>query len=461
MGASLEIMQRAPLVSLPLRAALAATLAGLLSTAACSDDGTSNAGGQPEGGGGSAEGGAGGGEAADPLGLADCPGEATTLGDPLALPAIDWTSDDGAVEATCALRALDAVVEPTKIICLGENAHGVSESSRWHAIVARYLVHRFHVRVIAYEAPGASSDAWGRYVTGGDAEELENGFADSKSSLGDSIEQEHLINAFRDVQLELPEGDALRVTGFDVAVQDKATRASLVAYLEAANPAGAEAQVSALGSGDYLERAEAADEIAAAVEADAGAYAELTSEAATKAALRDALNLADGYRFLDRYTEGDFWDGNKRFREPGMIRNIGTLLSELAEGERMVLISHNGHCGRDMSSSGDPSEAATWPAFGTHFASELGADYYVLGQVYGSGKQLTINGTEQLIHSPDGSLEALLNDTITTPASAFATSTSAFDLGQSYDMENMAAVVPAEQFDAMIYVRDVTPITLR
>lgn len=326
---------------------------------------------------------------------------------------------------------------------------------------SRYLVHRWNVRTIAYEAPGASTDAWGRYVVSGDEEELENGFADSKSSLGDSVEQENLVQAIRDVQLELPEGEAIRLTGFDVAVQDKATRASLIAYLEVADPEGAEAHESALGSGAYLDRAEAADAVASDIEDNASAYAGLTSEDATKAALRDALNLADGYRFLDRYTAGDFWDGNKRFREPGMIRNIGTLVSELPAGERMILISHNGHCGRDMSSSGIPSQASTWPAFGTHYAAELGADYYVLGQVYGEGKQLTINGTKQSIAHPSGSLEDLLNDIITGPASVFATSTGAFDLSQSYDMENMSAVVPADQFDGLLYVREVTPITLR
>lgn len=431
----------------------------LVSLAGCDDDSSSNAGGQAAGGAG--EGGGGGSEVADPLKLADCPDEAATLGDPLALPAIDWASDDGLVQATCALRALDAAFETAKVICLGENAHGVSESSRWHAVVSRYLVHRWNVRVIAQEGPGASSDAWGRFVTTGDAAELDNGFADSAGSLADSVELERFVEAIRDVQLELPEEQAIAMTGFDVAVRDKSTRASLIAYLEHANPSGAEAHESALTTGDYLERAQVADAIASEIEANAVAYAALTSEVSTRLAIRDALNLADGYRFLDRYAEGDFWDGNKRYREPGMIRNIGSLIAELPANERLLLIAHNGHCGRAMSASGVPSQAATWPAFGTHYAMELGADYYVLGQVYGSGTQLMIGGSEEPIDVASGSLEELLNDGIDGPASAFATSTTAFDLGQSYPMENMSAVVPAEQFDALLYLRSVAPITLR
>jgi hypothetical protein len=57
-----------------------------------------------------------------------------------------------------------------------------------------------------------------------------------------------------------------------------------------------------------------------------------------------------------------------------MIRNIGSLISELPAGERLLLISHNGHCGREMSASGVPAQAATWPAFGTHYATELAAN---------------------------------------------------------------------------------------
>jgi erythromycin esterase-like protein len=85
----------------------------------------------------------------------------------------------------------------------------------------------------------------------------------------------------------------------------------------------------------------------------------------------------------------------------------------------------------------------------------------VLGQVYGGGTQLMIGGAEEPIHVATGSLEELLNASIDGTASTFATSTGAFDLSQSYDMENMSAVVPAEQFDALLYLRTVKPITLR
>ena len=426
--------------------------------AGCQDDSPSNVGGQAAGGAG--EGGAGG-EVSDTLNLASCAGEAAALGDPLALPAIDWAADDGIAQATCALRALDAAIEPARVICLGENAHGVSQSSRWHSVVSRYLIHRWNVRTIAHELPGASSDAWGRFVATGEPAELENGFADSAGSLADSVELERLVQAFRDVQLELGEGQTIAITGFDVAVQDKSTRASLVAYLEQANPSGAAAHESALTTGDYLERADAADAIANEIDDNADAYAALTDAVSTRLARRDALNLADGYRFLDRYSAGDFWVGNKRYREPGMIRNIGSLIAELPADERLLLISHNGHCGRDMSASGIPAQAATWPAFGTHYATELGAAYFVLGQVYGGGTQLMIGGTEEPIDVAIDSLEELLNGAIEGPASLFATSTDAFDLSQSYDMENMSAVVPSEQFDALLYLRAVEPITLR
>ena len=111
--------------------------------------------------------------APDPLNLRGCAGPIGVLADSVDLPDLSWSDGGDDHAAYCAFRALDALLEDRKIICLGENDHGDSETSRWNSALVRYLVHRWGVRVIAYEGDRASAEHWNRYLSSGDAADLE------------------------------------------------------------------------------------------------------------------------------------------------------------------------------------------------------------------------------------------------------------------------------------------------
>jgi erythromycin esterase-like protein len=429
----------------------------LLALAACPEDAAMPDGRDPEGAGGA--GGAGAEAPADPLGLAQCEEAPAPFGEPASLPSIDWqVPDDTAL--MCSLRTLDAVVEPAKVICLGENSHGVSESSRWHAAVVRYLVHRWNAREISLEIPSASVDHWERFVNDGDPADLEAGF-DTQGTLADTVEMELEIQALRNIRLELGQSASLRVSGFDIAIQSQLTIDHLLGFLQQVDPGQTAAAQSSLTTGSYDSRAEAADGLALRIEQNATEYAAATTAAAVELGVRDARNLADGFRFVAIYNKGQYDVANKLHREPGLIRNLTTRIGRLAEGERLVVISHNGHCGRAMSASQNPSEYLDYPSLGAHFSSALGSELVVIGQVYGDGQQLLIDHSTNPINPSIGYLEFLLNGNISGDVALFSTNATFVDLTNEYDMWNIDPIVPAEQFDAMLYVRTVSPTTLR
>lgn len=448
---------------------LASTLAFL---AACGTDA------DPRGAGGTGGGGAGGAAGhggaggtippPDPLDLGSCDDPVGSLASSVELPALDWDGGDEHA-AHCAFRALDAALEGKRIVCSGENDHGVSQSSRWHAALARYLVHAANVRTIALEMDAASVAHWNRYLTSGDASDLAKGFEGSRGSLGDSVEMERLVEALREVQAELPEGERLRLTGYDVAVQPAPTIEALADFLERVEPEAVETWTSGWEVRDFGDAAAHAELFLSELEQKRDAWIAATDEESWHAAWTNASNIHDGFRFLEEYARGQFGRGNSRYREPGMIRNAETLAARLGEGERLLLVGHNFHCARSMPASGAGSITES-PALGTHLArSETwGSQYLVLGQLYlrGAHNSLTTAGiAASPFDSGASSLAGLLAESTEAPALLIGTDATEPRMDVSQDVRpfgtHSAMLVPREQFDGFLWVREVEPTELR
>jgi erythromycin esterase len=434
---------------------------GLLLAVACGDDTETSATTGPGGAGGD---GGGGGGMVDPLDLASCPGDPVAWDDPADLPAVSWSGDDEHA-AICALRGIEPAVAAKHILCSGENNHGVSESSRWHAILARFLIHRLGVRTIVLESPAAAVAPWDRYLTNGDPADLALGFTDAVGSLADVVEEEHLVDALRAVQAELDPEDRIRLTGFDVAVQPHLTRLELLDFLGVVAPGEVamwDAALPELGAGvDWAAAGQAAADLHAEIEANESAWVAATDEASWRGARRNAANLRDGYLFLDYYFAGNFITGDATFREPGMIRNAEEIQAE--SSTPVLFIAHDLHCARDYI-MGQTEQGADSPAMGTSLAQAHGADYFVLGQLYFSGSFLnrTQSGfqAQQLVVGAN-TLEAAIAPLTMAPAIAVGGATSFLDLAQPWPMWNQSTMVPRDEYDGILWIREVTPTTLR
>ena len=405
----------------------------------------------------------------DPLDLASCTEPVGVLAESVDLPDLGW--DDGGDDhaAYCAFRALDAAIEGKKILCLGENDHGVSETTRWDAALVRYLVHHAGVRTIAYESDFASMEAWNRYLVTGDVADLEAGFEMLESTLASSMEAESFVESLRAVQAELPEGERLRYTGFDIAVQPYQTIDALVGFLEAVAPDEVTEWISRWNARPFSAAADAAAQLLEQLDANRDAYVAATGEAAWSAARINAANLRDGFDFLEYYTQGDFSTGNAAYREPGMIRNVEAFAAALPEGERMLLISHNLHCAKNLPAQGARTVSES-PAVGTYLArSETwGPQYFLLAQLYEHGQHRSLR-QEGLVtgdfDSADGTLPDALQTRSNAPALLIGTDATEPPMDDRWNVApfgtNVRYVVPAEQFDALLWVREVAATTAR
>ncbi len=437
---------------------------------ACSDDAEpqdqNDGGSGGEGTGG--RGGGGGSMAHDPLGLASCDVEPTALPNARVLPVSSWAAPQDA-DVMCNLQGLEDALGDASIVCLGENSHGVSESTRWYAHLIRYLVHQRGVRTIAMEVERAHGALVTSYVRSGDPAKLDEAFASLGASLLNTVEARSLAQALAQVQTELPEGEQLTVTGFDVAVQPALTRQAVLDYLGVVAPSEVatwSSQLPQSGSGatDWEGAGQAALDLAEQLTANKDAYVAQSDEQQWNDAMTDTMNLHDGYLFLSYYYDNDFWTGDATHREPGMIRNVTNLRAQLPSDEMLVLTSHNGHCTRDRNigttAGGQPS-----PALGTHLATEMGSQYKTIGQLYMQGTENTINQGQRNFSSAPNALETAFGNAGVGDALLVGTypnddGETLIPFDQSYQT-NWAPIHPGNELDFVLWLRQVTATTIQ
>lgn len=404
----------------------------------------------------------------DPLNLSACDTEIGVLAESVALPELRWSDGGDDHEAYCAFRALDAILEDKTIICLGENDHGVAETSRWNSALVRYLVHRWDVRVIAIEGDMAGAEHWNRYLVSGDELDLARGAQASKDTLAHVKEAEYFVKSLRLLQAELPEGERLRYTGFDIAVQPTSTIEALLAFFQVVDPERGAVWNAEIRNAPYADAASSTERLLEAIDENREPWVAATDEVTWKTARANALNLIDGFKFLEYYAQGNFGRGNALYREPGMIRNVGALASNLAEGERLLLIGHNLHCSKKTPASGANTIEES-PALGTAIArsQEWGHKYLVLAQIYHRGEHILLSARleKSEFQSSESSVAGMLAKITDAPALLIGTDATEPPMHQQIDLAPFGVssypLVPAEQFDAFLWLDEVSATTPR
>lgn len=366
--------------------------------------------------------------------------------------------------ATCAFDAMGEALASHRVICAGEEDHGVSESRIADAMLARYLALEHGLRWVAIEGTEASAARWDRYLETGDEAELEAGFGDSTGSLGDTTEAEDFVRALRALSMELPPGERMHVTGFDVAVQFDGTRESALAYVAEVEPSELDTWRAALRGSDWAAMGASAQALHDQLEERRAGYVASSSEEDWARARRDALNLRDGFLFIDYYARGDFGTGNATHREPGMVRNIEDLLTRTGDAP-VLLIAHNLHCAKDTIIGVDAAGEDA-PSFGTHLARSAWAeDYLVIAKLFGTGERLLPQGRSLVVspfepqpESPEGQLSTYTD----APALLISTGSDTLPFDDTLPSTLRGRrYVPRVQYDAFLFVRDATAVTLR
>src|SRR5690606_13221983 len=218
----------------------------------------------------------------------------------------------------------------------------------------------------------------------------------------------------------------------------------------------------------YADAASSTERLLEAIDENREPWVAATDEVTWKTARANALNLIDGFKFLEYYAQGNFGRGNALYREPGMIRNVGALASNLAEGERLLLIGHNLHCSKKTPASGANTIEES-PALGTAIArsQEWGHKYLVLAQIYHRGEHIRLSARleKSECQSSESSVAGMRAKITDAPALLIGTDATEPPMHQQIDLAPFGAsgypLIPAEQFDALPWLDDVSATTPR
>lgn len=285
----------------------------------------------------------------------------------------------------CAIERSLARIASAHVVCMGEYLHTIGET---YGLRRAFLRSAFARGVVTYveEAPEANVEAIDIFVRTGDETQLERLRVEDAGTQAAMDEYIEFIRWLRSEYLALPESRRFRVTGIDVAVTVGSTRDSLLSFLRAHNAPSLSAWEARFLGADLLDAAAAADAAMTWLESERQALVAASSEQTVARAVRDARNLAAGYRFNTIY-ESDFKGADALYREPGLARN----LVDLAEHTEnlIVVAAHDAHCAAGGVFAGP---AGTSPSMGALVSRTLGDNYAAIGVFVGRGSFAYRNG---------------------------------------------------------------------
>jgi erythromycin esterase len=331
------------------------------------------------------------------------------------------------------------LIGDARVVAIGENNHHIREFGELRNRLLRHLVTERGFTVLGFEsgfAEGQLVDGWLRGGPGDVADIARDGFT---FSLGDSPEIHEMLTWLRG-------HGGVRYAGLDVPSSAGSPVPALLAvrrYLEDVDPdvlplveAGLTASEpyasvsSAVAPGRYAAMAAPARDAATAAltvlvshlrslapvyrqRGDGDPHAHAIAEHHAAGALRIDTYL----RELAAMMSGAAPALVSSSRDTYMASTV-QLLRRLHEGEKIIVMVHNGHLQRVPFA---PMGSMRFPSAGTHLAAELGDDYFTLGVTAGAGTTtgLTPDDSERLgfrVHEEElpppaeGSVEAALGE---------------------------------------------------
>jgi erythromycin esterase len=294
-------------------------------------------------------------------------------------------------ELTASSTGLDAVaarLAETPVVGVGENSHGIAELKTIPRHLVRRLVGDHGVRLVAMEGTLGEFEAVDRYVTRGEGD-LEAAMSSLRFYFWRTEDVRRTFEWLRSFNEGRPETERVRVRGYDAqrfAVNARAIRSYLdrvdPAYLDdvsdALDPLATPEEAGSSGTRPTAARERLVETLDERLAAREDEYVAESSRREWRLVRRHVRTLERGLRFHAASRDENFTEA-KTIRDRAMAANV-LWLREWTDADRVVVLGNSNHTMR-----GYGSENRRAARMGQHLSDELGAEYYSLGMLFGTG----------------------------------------------------------------------------
>lgn len=283
------------------------------------------------------------------------------------------------------------------LIGLGEATHGTAQFTRLRRIVLEYMVTELGCRLFALETNYPETLALDAYVVDGEGDP-EDALERLNIWVWQTEEMADLLRWLREFNGNRPDGDQVRIRGFDAQYVEKAARA-IRNFLADTDPEFLERIADDLEPlederirGDRYnvtsEHIETAEETAATLEDRfdnrSTEYAARSSQAAVDRIQWHLRTLKGAVAFASESYETDAPHGAVNRRDEYMAQNVTSLVTE-ADGP-VAIWGHNGHL---LPGTSSPEDDWFTP-MGYHLAERYGGCYRVVATDFNRGSVTAI-----------------------------------------------------------------------
>ncbi|MEV4177693.1 erythromycin esterase family protein [Nonomuraea sp. NPDC049709] len=367
-----------------------------------------------------------------------------------------------------------------RVVGIGEATHGNKEFVQARTLIIQKLVRDHGFRTVALEADFGGAATANDYVMEG-----RGSARDAASVLGFDIyrtrEMSNLIEWIHDHNAAADDADKVRLYGFDMQRYDR-NKERLLRYLATVDPARVrpvEESLAALTDATRSEQdkeklaaaATAAERLVAQMKDNRERYVSIGSEESFALAVHHAETIQRGAQLQ---TSGNDYASK---RDAWMAENVGWIADmEAVQGRKKIIVGgHNGHI--------DKSGAAfAYEAMGRRLAKAYGEDYFTIGTDFGTStfvskdddsgerKQFTVSHTTPLAKlfgdEPMGYVNLAQASTKPGNRRLLTSEVRMGNVGDGFRSVYSALswaytvkMVPAEAYDALVYVPKASPVT--
>jgi erythromycin esterase len=375
---------------------------------------------------------------------------------------------------TTDLLPLSPWVAGADIIALGDGTHGTREFYTVKRRIIQLFAETGIARTVVFEGPWPEFLKLNDYVQGedGDPREL---LKMVSFPFWDAVEILELVEWARELNASREPGERVELLGADVFTsRPQASANEVLEFLATVDPPAVSAATSAyacVASGIGPSTSSPAcgaslTSVRVNLEQKREAYEAATSRRAYQRAFHSARSLEWLHAFL---AGGDDRDA---VRDVGLAANVTYFSEEWTEGERLVVWMHNEHIGKIPALDG-------WKSMGQHLDESHGTRYVAIGTCMLNGTLRVYEGASSNVVSIQSPLptnyEVLFAragwDTMIVPLfhpdipawlvgpGNIRIATAGYDPEKTRPYHNAHVSLP-DKYDAVIYVRDASPIGL-
>lgn len=372
-----------------------------------------------------------------------------------ALPAggaisIDLSTDDG-------LAALGRAIGDRRIVLLGENGHGVAEFTSVKAGLIRYLHRSLGFRILALESGYYECSSVGEMLLS------HSPASAARGCLGFAFEHEQIVPLFQYLRDSSLSPTGLRLAGIDLQIQANDSRLRTERLREALRREAPELadSIARLDSTLLSRLSGNPDSLRAWVRA-AGASVQQAyrrGAARTRGSLHWTLRTTEALigRMLVRDTASSNSQEAWQRRDDWMMETVLWLADSGPARTKIVVSLHNDHAryGNWVAPAGRVRAA------GGLLRGRMPGTVFSIGFFMGSGEVATNSRQIRPMVVPAGELEARLATLVASPSGALVLTReeARWRRPMSYLRNGLApdTLVPGDEFDALVYVAQVTP----